>query len=66
MWNLKNETSEYNNNNNKRLTVIENRVRLLRTERCELVYMKGATRAYYTAQGIEPMFYNKYKWIIIF
>ena len=54
MWNLKNETSKYNNNNNKkRCTVIENRLRVLRdTKRYRLLYIKGATRAYYTAQGI--------------
>ena len=53
MWNLKNETSKYNNNKKKRLTVIENRLRVLRdTKRYRLLYIKGATRAYYTAQGI--------------
>ena len=37
----------------KRLTVIENRLRVLRdTKRYKLLYIKGATRAYYTAQGM--------------
>ena len=37
----------------KRLTVIENRLRVLRdTKRYKLLYITGATRAYYTAQGM--------------